>query len=214
MRHTGYKCFRSAAVSDSEYLVVIGGYNQSDKRHCLIEVLIGDQWFVSKYPPKKYLHGEPSCTLHNRNLYFDDGCDCIFYCNFRSLIAACKQPDVYKSSFRWKSIRACGSALPTNILSFGQHLIRIHNHSISVYHPLSDWALLGTVPKQLVSQSSAILPTGELVAVCAHKLMKMSLTCKFFLFSCYIQYSRHACMVILFSHYFAVPDCAWSNLSS
>ena len=118
------ECYQPVVVStDPECLIVMWRdddyYVKGLVNEIVIEVLIGDQWFVAEHLTSGSLEGG---VVHNGMLYIHGrgrGAK-IFCCDFQSLIASCRHPDP-NNPLRWSEIRLMYGPM-ISILSFRQQL--------------------------------------------------------------------------------------------
>ena len=125
-----------------------------------------------------YVHGR------DKHLGYIHWCDC------QSLIESCRE----LAALKWNEKRI--THVPTDFLTFRQHLIMVCEDSIYAYHPLTDewlWVLLGRIPvRKILGESgkvasSTVLSTGDLLAICdlgfpfrvSFEFMRMSLISKY-----------------------------------
>ena len=150
--------------SSPQYLVVAGGLKSPGTPLSVVEVLVGEQWTTVAHLP------EPCCTglstLHDGNLYIMKGDELgysIFTCKCNSLCEDAKKNSPTSRAL-WSEFEAPEHL--TNLVSFGQRLISIGEHStIRAYSSMSQsWVEVFSQDNNYeCGIAGVVLPTGELM---------------------------------------------------
>ena len=165
------KCHRASAVEFEGNILVAGGMDDEGNSVDVIEVYNGHHWAKAQCLPKPC--GDMKSTVLNGHWYLMGGWgpgNQVYCASLDSLVASCHPSEKLLPSV-WKRLPDVPHEFSSTAV-FGNRLIVVgggyplFSSSIHAYSPhTQSWVHVGDVPVELSSTCTAVLPTGELMAI-------------------------------------------------